>query len=180
MAERLADYLSNKQNLVFTEEEQALLEKLGYKKNGWWWSKDGEAVDKVELTKVLNENRSKLPASEDEHPFDIWTFQYDAKHKARLPIWDRFPVVVVTGSAPGGFNGVNLHYIDRDVRMRLLQQIFDILDDGGDAEDAIQLITSMEVGYKRYLNSHIRTGKQRIPRRLWKQLFDTTGDFVYK
>ncbi len=188
MAERLVDVLGKSQNKLenlskedfgFSEEQQDILEELGYEKRGFWYAKDGRMVSKIELAKALNEKKAQ-PIDQDEYPLQLWMFTYDAKHKGRLPIWDVFPVVFVTGSTGGGFSGVNIHYIDKSVRMSLLQEIFQILDEGGSASDALQLITSLEVGYKRYLNSHVRTARRQIPRAMWEEAFATPGNFIYR
>jgi hypothetical protein len=179
MAERLTDVLANKQNLSFTEEQQDALEELGYEKRGFWYAKDGRMASKIELAKALSENKPQ-PADEDQYPLQIWMFSYDAKNKARLPIWDMFPVVVVTNITSGGFAGINIHYIEKQARLMLLQEIYQILDEGGGPEEAIQLVASLGVGYKKYLNSHVRTGRRQIPRAMWEEAFDTPGNFIYR
>lgn len=188
MAERLGDVLRGglsdiaKKEQSFTEEQQDLLEELGYEKRGFWYAKDGRMVSKMELAEALQEKKKQAP-NEDQYPLQFWMFTYDAKHKARLPVWDMFPVVFVTDFGGGGFAGVNIHYIDKQARMTLLQEIFDILDDGGDPSEAIALITEVGnsyKGYKKYLNSYVRTAKVQIPREMWEEAFDTPGNFIYR
>ena len=41
----------------------------------------------------------------------MYMYFYDPKHKATLPYYDRFPLTIVVGEAPGGFYGLNLHYL---------------------------------------------------------------------
>ena len=38
-------------------------------------------------------------------------FFYDPKTKETLPYYDTFPLIIVVGPAPGGFYGLNLHYL---------------------------------------------------------------------
>ena len=47
-------------------------------------------------------------------------FIYDPKHKATLPYYDRLPLVLPFNTAPGGFLGLNLHYLPPRLRARLL------------------------------------------------------------
>ena len=53
-------------------------------------------------------------------------FFYDPKHKATLPYYDRFPLVVIIGPAEGGFLGLNLHYLPPTLRARLLDGLLDM------------------------------------------------------
>jgi hypothetical protein len=181
MAERLADVLGNK---PFTKEEEAVLKKLGYIDTGIWWaSPDGKTrANKIELIEILKEEMPESPRAE-QYPLPLYMYSYDAKHKARLPIWDRFPVILYLGPIPNGFEGINIHYIPQEARMILLNQIMDILDNDGDPGEAIALITEVGIsykGYKKYLNSYVRTGNKPIPRDQWEEAFQSPGNFIYK
>ena len=51
-------------------------------------------------------------------------FRYDPKLKGVLPYYDIFPLVLPIDSAPGGFLGINFHYLPVPMRMKL----FELLD----------------------------------------------------
>lgn len=53
----------------------------------------------------------------------MYFFFYDPKHKATLPIYDRFPLVIPLNPKPNGFLGVNLHYLSVSERLSLLDQL---------------------------------------------------------
>ena len=53
----------------------------------------------------------------------MYFFFYDAKHKATLPTWDRFPLVLPIERYGDGFLGLNLHYLDQGSRAALLDQL---------------------------------------------------------
>lgn len=56
----------------------------------------------------------------------IYTFQYDAKHKATLPHWDMFPLIVYLGLSTqhkGLMLGLNLHYIPPKARQEFLEEL---------------------------------------------------------
>ena len=57
-----------------------------------------------------------------DHPFigGMFYFIYDAKHKATLPYWDKFPLVIPIETYSDGFLGLNLHYINPILRAKLL------------------------------------------------------------
>ena len=57
-----------------------------------------------------------------QHSFSFGHY-YDAKHKATLPYYDGFPLILMLGPAKGGFMGLNLHYLPPVVRARLLDAV---------------------------------------------------------
>ena len=55
----------------------------------------------------------------------MFFYKYDPKFAKKLPYWDMYPLVFPFEKAPGGFYGLNLHYIpprDRAVLMDNLNQ----------------------------------------------------------
>lgn len=53
----------------------------------------------------------------------MYFFWYDPKHKATLPIYDRFPLVIPIDFYMDGFLGLNLHYLTPDERELLLDRL---------------------------------------------------------
>ena len=43
---------------------------------------------------------------------DMIMYFYDPKTKETLPYYDKFPLTIIVGPAPGGFYGLNLHYVN--------------------------------------------------------------------
>ena len=41
----------------------------------------------------------------------MYLFNYDPKHKDTLPYYDRYPLIFPVNKAPGGFYGINMHYL---------------------------------------------------------------------
>jgi hypothetical protein len=54
---------------------------------------------------------------------NMYQFVYDAKWKAVLPYWDKFPLSIVVEKYPDGFLGLNLHYLSPPMRAVLLDQL---------------------------------------------------------
>jgi len=54
---------------------------------------------------------------------DMMMYFYDPKYKAELPYYDRFPLTIMVEPAPGGFYGLNLHYLSPGVRARFLDEL---------------------------------------------------------
>ena len=70
---------------------------------------------------ILKDDRLKPKA----RPFigDMVMYTYNPKTKAILPYYDTFPLVIVVGPAPGGFFGINLHYLPPKIRALFLDNL---------------------------------------------------------
>jgi hypothetical protein len=53
----------------------------------------------------------------------MYFFIYDPKHKDKLPIYDKFPLVFPIERYPDGFLGLNLHYLNTNERSALLNRL---------------------------------------------------------
>jgi len=53
----------------------------------------------------------------------MYFFYYDPKHKEKLPIYDKFPLVFPIERYNDGFLGLNLHYLAPGERQALLGQL---------------------------------------------------------
>lgn len=53
----------------------------------------------------------------------MYFFFYDAKHKDKLPVWDRFPLVFPIERYSDGFLGLNLHYLSVPERKALIDEL---------------------------------------------------------
>ncbi len=58
----------------------------------------------------------------------MYMFTYDPKWKADLPYYDTVPLVIVTEPFPGGFSGINLHYLAPQLRANLLDKLLPVMD----------------------------------------------------
>lgn len=56
----------------------------------------------------------------------MYMFMYNAKHKATLPYWDKFPLVFPFATVEGGFMGLNLHYLPLQYRAKLMDSLYTI------------------------------------------------------
>lgn len=56
------------------------------------------------------------------------TYRYDPKHKATLPIYDTFPLVLITSVEGYAWRGINLHYVPPRIRMWMLMELARIAD----------------------------------------------------
>lgn len=58
---------------------------------------------------------------------DMYMFYYDPKHKDTLPYYDQFPLIIMVDRAPGGFYGLNLHYLPPVLRAKFFDALMDTM-----------------------------------------------------
>ena len=101
-------------------------------------------------------------------PGSMYMFNYDPKWKDELPYYDRFPLVFPFRRVPGGFYGLNLHYLPPPLRARLMDALYDYANNSRYDESTkiklnYQLLTSIaklrffSPCVKHYLNEHVRS-----------------------
>jgi hypothetical protein len=57
----------------------------------------------------------------------MYIYEYDAKHKDTLPVWDRFPLMFPIERYDDGFLGLNLHYLSIPERHQFLEMLQDFM-----------------------------------------------------
>ncbi len=62
-------------------------------------------------------------------PGEMYMFRYDPKLKESLSYYDTFPLVLPFRKVPGGFLGINFHYMPYNIRLRMLRLVSDYADD---------------------------------------------------
>ena len=130
----------------------------------------------VRQSRILQGDRSRL---EDHISIGgMYMFVYDPKTKEKLPYYDKFPLIFPFNSAPGGFLGLNLHYLPPVARAKLMDALWPHINN-----DDLRQDRRLEITYeilngssryrhfkpcvKRYLNSHVRTRFVRIYPEEW-------------
>lgn len=85
-----------------------------------------------EVRSLRNINRRKLlkdPALEPRNRARIgsmYMYFYDPKHRETLPYYDVFPLTIMVEPVPGGFYGLNLHYLPLALRAKLFDTLVDL------------------------------------------------------
>jgi hypothetical protein len=114
---------------------------------------------------------------------------YDPKTKDTLPYYDSFPLTIIVGKAPGGFTGLNLHYLPMVLRAKLLDGLLDVASDKKYNENTrfnlsysmLKKASSMKYFkpcFKRYLMSNVRSRFALVPAPEWEiATFLPTQDF---
>jgi hypothetical protein len=116
-------------------------------------------------------------------PGFFYFFMYDAKTKADLPYWDRFPFVLCLDNQRGRFRGLNFHYLDYMNRARLFDLLY-ALRIGRPARPNVRDIRmriratyhllkistkyrAFKPAYKEYLVPNVRTPLMKVGAKEW-------------
>jgi hypothetical protein len=95
-------------------------------------------------------------------------FFYDPKTKKTLPYYDRFPLIFPVDTAPGGFYGINMHYLSPFQRAKLFDALYqNHLNNGKNENKKLQIdyltlkgasnLAAFKPCFKHYLYSHVRS-----------------------
>ena len=115
-------------------------------------------------------------------PGKMYTFGYDAKLKAILPYWDKFPLIVVLDTYSDGFLGLNFHYLSPIDRQKFFTKILKFSNQKGDpmdftdkarfniSWDAVQNIKHADKMIHKYLYGHVRTSLLEAPPNEWENV----------
>ena len=72
-----------------------------------WYRKQVNAMTTPGARSLINKGKATLRPK-----YGVMNlFGYDAKHKATLPYYDKFPLIFPIEPAKGGFIGINFHYL---------------------------------------------------------------------
>jgi hypothetical protein len=98
-------------------------------------------------------------------------FFYDPKYKKTLPYYDTFPLVLPLERIPGGFAGINFHYLRPGARFTLLERLQRYATRGRDitsqnsfdvSYDRVKNISLIKGTIKKYLFAHVRSNFLRV------------------
>lgn len=165
---------------LFTQLSQSFAA-TGYEKRSrearqWFIEQVKELNGRINRNKLLNS--PELKAKKTPQWGFMYMFVYDAKTKDTLPYWDRFPLIIMTEPAPGGFYGINLHYLHPNVRAIFLDKLMATIrgkemNERTRLKIRYQLLQSVRKYrefapcYKRYLFDHVRTRISQVPADQW-------------
>ena len=122
----------------------------------------------------LSSNKKKIEIGK------MYLFSYDPKTKEKLPYYDKFPLIFPIESYNDGFLGINLHYLPPLLRVKLLDALYDTINNNK-MNDSTKLKISYQIlksatkfryfqpCVKRYLLSHIRSGFKEIEPTEWNK-----------
>jgi len=130
----------------------------GTPKSASWYRKAISTIaDRVTARKLMNQG--KLIGRPSVGRLNM--FFYDPKYKKTLPYYDTFPLVLPIETIPGGFAGINFHYLPPSQRFTLLSQLQRFAVRG-----TIDEKNRFDVSYNRVKNISLTKGA--IKKYLWE------------
>lgn len=122
---------------------------------------------------------------------NMYMYFYDPKHKDTLPYYDRFPLILMVEPAPGGFYGLNLHYLNPRVRAKFLDELMKTapkkITDKSRIRAQYKILQSskkfkeFKPCFKHYLTAHVKSKIVRVPMAEWEiAIFLPTEQFKGK
>ena len=142
----------------------------------WFREKAKQATASARMRAVTPTQLIKRQPEDNIMLGKMFFYKYDPKWAKKLPYWDMYPLVFPFESAPGGFYGINLHYIpprDRAILMDNLNQYA--------SNKKYDKTTRLELSYnllkrygrakpcvKRYLGDHVVSPTVRIDADEWE------------
>ena len=156
-------------------------------------SQDSQMWFRNKLKNVRNINRqtllrdSALEKVTRPRMGDMYMFFYDPKHKETLPYYDTFPLIIMVERAPGGFYGLNMHYLPPVLRAKL----FDALAKSDERYDentrfraryrllqSVRKLKYFKPCFKPYLTKHVESRISKVEAPEWEvALFMPTQRF---
>lgn len=138
------------------------LKRLQKKSIGWY----SEEIKRIKKNRFNKQNFIKM-STERTKRLEIgkmYMFEYIAKHRDTLPVWDRYPLVLPFTTTENGFIGINLHYLPHRIRAWLLARLLKHSNEKTNkVQISWQLLTRLsranvaEFATHRYLINHITT-----------------------
>lgn len=129
-----------------------------------------------QLSKMRTINRYQLLKNETlsevsrPKPGDMYMYSYEAKGEGttQLPYYDRFPLIILVDKAPGGFYGLNLHYLPIPLRAKFFDTLMETMTDKKYTDSTrlsvsyalLKQVSKMKyfkACYKRYLTTHVQS-----------------------
>ena len=89
------------------------------KSQSWYRNQIASLTDRITAGNLLRSGRLLNRPSAGR----LSMFIYDPKTKDKLPYYDMFPLVLPLDVIPGGFIGVNFHYLPPALRLRFLESL---------------------------------------------------------
>lgn len=151
---------------------------------------------RAKAAQLKNINRGKLMQEEEiilknrQVIGSMCMFFYDPKGKEELPYYDRFPLSIIIGPAPGGFYGLNLHYLPPNLRAKFLDSLLEVTNNNRYDKSTKFKVTYellqraakfkyFKPCFKHYLSDHVRSRFAYVEAPEWEiATFLPTADFA--
>lgn len=155
-----------------------------------WFRQKVAEIKKVNRKALLRDEATKTVAK----PLigRMFMYSYDPKFKKTLPFYDKFPLIIMVDKAPGGFYGINLHYLPPLLRAKFFDKLLDYSNNDKynkstrlkmsyDLLKGASKLSAFKPCYKHYLTKHIKSQISEISASEWEiAIFLPSEQFVKK
>jgi len=136
------------------------------KKAREWFRKKARGLTDVNKLDLISDDR--LTQRNAPRTGKMYMFFYDPKTKQQLPYYDTFPLILYVESAPGGFYGLNMHYLPPPVRAKLFDALLETannkkFDDSTRLNITYSILkgtakySAFQPTFKRYLSGYVKS-----------------------
>ena len=163
---------TNKNLTDFFERNKYNLDAISQQSRGWY---EGEVRKLKRQQPIPNRILKGDPRNvvTKVYPGRMYMFLYDPKGKETLPYYDKFPMVIPWKRTPGGFIGLNLHYLPYFYRVQLMDRLMMFatnkrMDEATRLKyswkmiDGVAKFRAAKPCVKQYLYEHVRSQFRRI------------------
>ena len=130
-----------------------------------WLKQNANKLNRVSPIKLMQDKENTTRTMQ---MGKMYMFFYDPKHKATLPYYDTFPLVIPIERYSDGFLGLNMHYLAPKLRLKLLEGLMRVLNNQSMNDRTRMMITYnilsstkkhryFKPTLKRYLHAHVRS-----------------------
>ena len=141
-----------------------------------WFRKRVGNMSKIPKTKMIRDPR--LAKKSEPSVGEMYMYHYDPKLKKTLPYYDTFPLSIMVKKAPGGFYGMNLHYLPLKHRAIFLDNLVEIANNKKfDETTRLKLSYGLIKGaqkykyfrpcFKHYLSDHVTSNIMKVDASEW-------------
>ncbi len=145
------------------------------KKSQKWYADQVRTMGGVSASELSRDKSLKKSGSIV--PGQLYYFHYDPKFKDTLPYYDMFPLVFPYKAVPGGFYGLNMHYLGYPERFALFKRLMEINGQKLDEKTKIKFSWATVAGFsglrgidacvKHYLNDHVQSPFMKVSPKDW-------------
>jgi len=143
-----------------------------------WFREAAGNVRSVDKNKMMGDKNNVIDKINVNNIGKMVMFFYDPKLKKELPYYDTFPLIFPISFDSNGFMGINLHYLPPVLRAKLMDALYQTINNRKYDES-----TKFKINYsilngaakyryfkpcvKKYLWGHVRSKFLTVPIRMW-------------
>jgi len=143
-----------------------------------WFRQNAGNIQNVNAKKLLSDKDNIAKYVTPKDIGKMFMYFYDPKLKEVLPYYDRFPLIFLINVDGQGFEGINLHYLAPQLRARLMDSLYSLMNNNKyDQTTKLRITYDLLKGsskfryfkpcYKRYLFDHVQSNFVNVPVTNW-------------